>query len=271
MFRLNGDITRQLNLNFDAYFKEKYKNELKERIIAFVQADINNLYHNETFYNKYLLLSSFIEFEKGTIKSFNKEYFLRIKNELFNSFNPLWYTKKETKKRYLKKDLQQYLSVFINKNQADMFKQMEAYPNFSTTIFHPFNVLRQFHFYLKQEKNDVVFNVELKQSLIDYIDKEYLNLIYSFLEKKFIRFSTYEKDYAFEKINSYFDDYFKNGTPKKTFGQVLSEMLSFNFGFREVEVVGLHTFVINNKYRCRIEQLFMSIYYFQKIKEQLKE
>lgn len=110
MFRLNGDITRQLNLNFDAYFKEKYKNELKERIIAFVQADINNLYHNETFYNKYLLLSSFIEFEKGTIKSFNKEYFLRIKNELFNSFNPLWYTKKETKKRYLKKD---FSNIFL--------------------------------------------------------------------------------------------------------------------------------------------------------------
>lgn len=119
MFRLNGDIIKQLENIYNIKFIHKYKDELKERILSFISSILKKDIEDNIF--------SFIEkFNKVIVINDNKPQFIRMKFinnhkiELFNSFNPIWYSKKEVEKHYSIKELnsieQEIIRLILDNN-----------------------------------------------------------------------------------------------------------------------------------------------------------
>ncbi len=95
MIRLKGDITRQLNeIYIDYTFKVNYKNELKQRILDFYNSLAKgSIAELLSFSKEYCVI------EQNEIKVLNSEFVNKYKEELFNSFNPLWYSNRKIKEK----------------------------------------------------------------------------------------------------------------------------------------------------------------------------
>lgn len=129
MIRMKGDIIKQLNeLYPEISFRIKYKNDIKERILFFVETKIDK---EATFFEKMKQIAEHIVIENTEVKQIKKEFVNKYKQELLNSFNPLWLNKKrkktikeEIKEKILNieeednKDYSLYLfNLFLNKMQ----------------------------------------------------------------------------------------------------------------------------------------------------------
>lgn len=90
MLNLKQDLIRQLNTIYGVSFKEKYKNDLKDRIFLFIE----NIYNNKTLLELKLLKKEIV-FNNLEIIKLDIVFFDKYKVELFNSFNPLWYSKEQ--------------------------------------------------------------------------------------------------------------------------------------------------------------------------------
>lgn len=98
MFRLNGDIIKQLNNIYKISFKEKYKKEIKERIFLY----INSLFLEYTFSIASIKqIEPLIAFKNNEPYKLSKLFFKQHKEALFNSFNPIWFNLVEKKELYL--------------------------------------------------------------------------------------------------------------------------------------------------------------------------
>lgn len=86
MFRLNGDVVRQLEIIYGIKFKTNYRKELKERIVFF----INKIYGGKSL-NDLKLLKEEIVMKDFEIEHLYKSFFDKYKEDLLTSFNPLWY------------------------------------------------------------------------------------------------------------------------------------------------------------------------------------
>lgn len=92
MIRIKGDIIKQLNELYPEFsFRIKYKNELKERILFFVETKITP---ELSFFEKIKEVSEHIIIENNEVKQIKKEFINKYKLELFNSLNPNWMKKK---------------------------------------------------------------------------------------------------------------------------------------------------------------------------------
>lgn len=95
MIRMKGDIIKQLNNIYIQFsFKEKYKEELKERILNFFDSISTG-----TLTERLKSSKEFCIIENNEIKLFNQEFINKYNQELFNSFNPLWYKDKKEKEQ----------------------------------------------------------------------------------------------------------------------------------------------------------------------------
>lgn len=176
MIRLKGDITRQLNeIYIDYTFKVNYKNELKQRILDFYNSlSKGSIAELLSFSKEYCVI------EQNEIKVLNSEFVNKYKEELFNSFNPLWYSnkkiksiKKEHKKEEIEKqnnlflelDISKSIICFLIKDYSDMYYYNK---NQYKTILERLETKEYYHMekgYLKIdniEKNDFLHKLDIK-------------------------------------------------------------------------------------------------------------
>lgn len=90
MLNLKQDIIRQLNTIYKMSFKYKYKEEIKERILFFVDKKYNklSLLELKNIKKEIILIDN-------EIKEIKEDFFNKYKEDLLNSLNPLWYEIKE--------------------------------------------------------------------------------------------------------------------------------------------------------------------------------
>lgn len=86
MFRLNGDVVRQLEIIYGIKFKTNYRKELKERLVFF----INKIYGGKSL-NDLKLLKEEIVMKDFEIEHLYESFFDKYKEDLLTSFNPIWY------------------------------------------------------------------------------------------------------------------------------------------------------------------------------------
>lgn len=101
MFRLNGDIVKQLENIYNIRFLKKYKVQLRERILFFV-----NQINNEE-------KSSFFIFKDDILVFIKNDFFHKYKDELFNFFNPTWLINKKIEKNYSNKEIHYITDMFL--------------------------------------------------------------------------------------------------------------------------------------------------------------
>lgn len=101
--RIKGDVVRQLNdIYEDIYFKPRYKEDLKERLLNFLDAKL--MKGEETIVEKLKNSYKYMQIEEHEIKIIKQEFINEYKEELFNSFNPLWYSTINKHKKNLSKE-----------------------------------------------------------------------------------------------------------------------------------------------------------------------
>lgn len=105
MFKLNGDIIRQLETLFLVSFYSKYKVDIKDKILLFLNNKLSELMTNN-FFSTLSNVNHIILIENNKIVGVSEVFLEENKSELFSYFNPIWFN--ETKKvsiKYLKKDM----------------------------------------------------------------------------------------------------------------------------------------------------------------------
>lgn len=106
MFRLNGDVVRQLEIIYGIKFKTNYRKELKERIVFF----INKIYGGKSL-NDLKLLKEEIVMKDFEIEHLYESFFDKYKEDLLTSFNPLWYF--SNKRIYSDQEIEYITDKFI--------------------------------------------------------------------------------------------------------------------------------------------------------------
>ena len=172
MIYLNRNINKQLENIYQIKFHQKYKIELKDRIISFVEQKLTTLMNNN-FKDFFILLENLVLIEQNKISCIKEAFLNEYKLELFNSFNPLWYKEKPIIKKHVYKEnlneitLEFMASVYYQNNSFFTEKNIELLAFFEKE----FNINLD---YLNTFKN-------IKLS------KEEYSYFYLFLEKKFMK------------------------------------------------------------------------------------
>lgn len=87
MYLMNCDPIRQLNYIFKISLKPKFKEDIKERVVFFVE----QTYKNKTL-EELRLLKKEVVFKELEIMKLEEEFFNKHGEALLNSLNPLWYS-----------------------------------------------------------------------------------------------------------------------------------------------------------------------------------
>lgn len=119
MFRLKGDVCRQLSKKFKVSFKPQYRKEIKARILIFINHYENNL-NSLSFTERLDFLKNKIIIENNEIIGISEDL---INEELFNTFNILWYEQKE-KKCYTKKEENEIVNIFVSNICYETYKEV---------------------------------------------------------------------------------------------------------------------------------------------------
>lgn len=162
---LNGNIIRQLNNIFKLSFKNKYRKDIKERLLLFV----NRIYGDISLKDLKLFKEEIVlkDFEINELKS---EFFEKYKIELLNFFNPIWFNDKETYIPTLK-DREHFSACFLmeifNKVSIDLKQNNEFVKEaFNTFDYHSY-IERLISFKIKnnfvENKVFIKRKVDLKQ------------------------------------------------------------------------------------------------------------
>lgn len=199
MFRLNGDIIKQLENLYEIKFLPKYKEELKDRILSFVHS-IVKLHLEENIFETLHKISGFLIIEHNRPTIITNQFFVVYKEELFNSFNPLWYKQEiKTTKHLSKTDFDHIVSNFIRSSCNELRfleeKGLRPFDHFERTpeyIFH-FKIDYSTKFYKKIYLN-------LKEQFELSLDNEFYKDL--FKEKDFLEFK--EKVIIFSFSDSFF-------------------------------------------------------------------
>ena len=176
MFKLNGDIIKQLNNIYGISFKEKNKKDIKERILFFV-SDKLNVYKSDCLLDTYSKCSEILIFQDNHPYLLKELFFERYKIELLNSFNPLWYANKKVKKTFTKFELDCMYNSFINKI---CYEAQESFLDTMNLFFEPEE--RPSHYFslskciLKNRNCSISFDLDLikkyyKSELEDLVER----------------------------------------------------------------------------------------------------
>lgn len=173
--RLKGDIIFELNNIYEnVIFNKSFKKELKERLFLFLDTVVSS--SNLNSISSIVEFNSLIFFENTEPVMLTCLFFKKYKQELFNSFNPLWYTEKINPKNCPKKYLLK--TVF------------ESIPLFGISQ------VPNFYFFQKIAKK-LIYNYFFEKE----IELQFINPLL-FEDKKTIRYDTnlYYSPYLLKKI-----------------------------------------------------------------------
>lgn len=174
MFRLNGDITRQLENIYEIRFKNKYKNDLKERILFFVN-QINNENNIDLFV-----------FNDTVLIAIKHSFFIQYKEELINSFNPLWFTKIKIERSYSKKEIYYITDMYLYRKS---FQIKNFFIPKSISGSHNPDILDLN--YIKNDFDKIVFSKKIKRHILYEIDN-ILNTFFDFSYFEHKNFSVFK-------------------------------------------------------------------------------
>lgn len=261
MFRLNGDIIKQLNNLYGCSFKIKYKNELKERILFFIESYIND-YSEDIFINKFQHLFKYFEFDQsGNIIAFNNNFIILKKEELFNFFNPNMYTISKKEYIYSKKELDNYLLYFfMNDKNSFLF-----YHIFFKLKIMSSNLTLQEEKQLKYLASKLELDNNLKKQLIKHINFKYLNL-FSYYFKAYT-YIDLDNEEIFKKTFDYYEEHLLNhGINLDRF--LITIFSTSDHSYEVCEEYGLEE-IDGTVSKLSIFNLSESIYFFYKKREEL--
>lgn len=237
MIRIKGDIIRQLNEIYEnIYFKQKYKEELKERILSFV--DIKLMRGEENIVEKLKNSYKYMQIEEHEINVIKDPFIKEFKEEMFNYFNPLWYSNINKTKKNISKEAFVYLLKEIMNLYDKNTKNKFNYSFFnSTAIYYIINEMLYIYSYEK-ENNKIDINIDKTQHVGLNIEKEEI-------EKTILFFKKHKKIGSLRNFEKYLNDFEyyleKVGS---------SYIFSFNFyeGENEIKEVSDSVFDINKIY-----------------------
>lgn len=195
MINLKQDVIRQLNAIYGMSsdpksFKAKYKEEIKERIVFFVNKKFEKISFNELS-----TLKNYIELKDCEIYKIKTLFLKKYKEELLKTFNPLWYEEKEKiiltnqEKEYVKtfylktvieKGLEQIKEI-ENKYRVDL-RNTIRYTNNKTFI----DPLSQYERKMKKYKDKnikCIFRKEEKIEVIKSLKKDHENVKEALIRK----------------------------------------------------------------------------------------
>lgn len=155
--RIKGDIVKQLNNIYSVAFKIRYKNELRQRTIDF---------YNSLFKGSFVELLEFSKeyciVEENEIRVLNENFVNKYKIELFNSFNPLWYSNR--KKKEIKIDEEEIGLETAKKIISDYIDNFEIDKGGAIQKCKSL-------FYLSTD-NNVLFSVDLNSCIYNKVKEE---------------------------------------------------------------------------------------------------
>lgn len=170
--RLKGNIVYELEqLYFDFTFKNKYKKELQERINHFLNYFlIRNSFPGIEGIKK---LNSFFKIKEGEIIILKQDFLNLYKEDLFNSFNPLWYSNKKEGSNELKQIRRSLCVSFINK--LNSFEKIYTIDNICQDYYQ--NIF-SFFFDKKISLNVVsrIDDIHIEKEIIDCWNLESTNI-----------------------------------------------------------------------------------------------
>lgn len=199
MFRLNGDIVKQLENIYGIKFKQKYKSDLKDRILFFLKFIIKK-HEKDDYFETLSKIAIFLEIKDNKPYIIKQLFFNVYKEELFNSFNPIWYERKTVEIIYTKKQLQYiFLDFFIScSNNFDIKYEALDIASYQLKLDNiKFNKL--------YKPNQIIFSKRLYSDLYNLLIKE----IFKLYNLSFFKFSDTDFEELFLKIEN-FIDYYKN-------------------------------------------------------------
>ncbi len=206
VIRIKGDIPKQLNNLYPKYsFKIRYKNELKQRILDFYDSLLKGSASEILEYAK-----EYCVIENNQIKILNENFLNKYKEELFLSFNPLWFSNKKIKKE--------------KSTKIEEKKEIEK-PN---NLFLELDISKSIISFLIKEYCDMYADNSNRYK--DILEKQYLKEYYHF-EKGQLKIDNIEKDYFLHNLNIKdcfdFNKNIKNNLNQETYENINNILKNF--------------------------------------------
>ena len=200
MLRLNGDITKQLESIYNIRFHLKYKNELKDRIISFVNHTILSFFNND-FFETLNHIKLYVLIEDNRPIKITSLFFDKYKDELFNSFNPIWYSLSLEKKQHLSK------RDFNNLTFKFLHECCFSYSYLQQKNLDPFSIFGK----ASIELDEINFNYSknIYKKIYFSLNKDFENFRIRFIDLLTIR---YGNEHNVIQLFSSFDNLIENNT-----------------------------------------------------------
>lgn len=126
MFRLNGDIIRQLEKIYKFKFNYKNKEHLKQSILSFIDFKLRDL--NLTNFSDllfYIKENKLFEIYDNNINSISEKFLIENKNQLLGFFNPEWYYEdKENSVKLTLKEKKKLSSCYMHTIILEEYKDL---------------------------------------------------------------------------------------------------------------------------------------------------
>lgn len=200
MFRLNGDVIKQLNKIYKVSFKERYRNELKERIFCY----INYILSQNTFSIESIKqIEPLIAFKDNNPYKLSTLFFKQHKDALFNSFNTLWFNSSKKKQG----ELSFFVEEAFNEIKSNISKEELFFKiNLDRFFEKEFKKISFCHKFKNQTLNETTI-----KNLINYLsseinDKCYTNFIYHASDRNYF-FDNRNQNKCMIGINYWYNDH----------------------------------------------------------------